>query len=533
MLANENEKFGTLEIWTAKIHTLITTIFLFKILYCYWFIRPIVYPKLITKNMSTSATNHPKLDLTKRAPMKAFRRMLEEILQPTITSKDKLSSFAVSILHKEKRLVGGSDIQASRYLFSVDLTNAIEQLKEAVKTTINEVMIEEFPEPGDEDTPLDLKQPEVRELSPGKFVYEVTMTGEDDLHEQASESLEQRFAAVGGKALNLAVNDIAVTFTPEYDSLLVGSLQQWRQGQQRLYNYILKCLDEPIKGQMQEHLERLRSTKVVRNEGEAVLAELDRLYRADSAQEEQKMSLFLGYCMSKRGEESMMEFLLRLQTMATETPVLPSLTNEKIYSYKALAALMVAEENENATYQLSRSSVVSKITAAHSKGEFLTAQQIITELQNAEASVQSSSAIAEVGPSRKRKALSLDARVPDYDPQLAMRDPRMADAFARFLETRHVPVTPHYDVGNHGTALAAWKAKYDRGKKYVPPTRIFEGGKCFDPKVAKWCYKCFSNNKHDRNFRGYNQLDITGIQPHDEHNCPGRPTKKARLVKNL
>ena len=218
MLANENEKFGTLEIWTAKIYTLITTIFLFKILYCYWFIRPIVYPKLITKkNMSTSATNHPKLDLTKRAPMKAFRRMLEEILQPTITSKDKLSSFAVSILHKEKRLVGGSDIQASRYLFSVDLTNAIEQLKEAVKTTINEVMIEEFPEPGDEDTPLDLKQPEVRELSPGKFVYEVTMTGEDDLHEQASESLEQRFTAVGGKALNLAVNDIAVTFTPEYD----------------------------------------------------------------------------------------------------------------------------------------------------------------------------------------------------------------------------------------------------------------------------------------------------------------------------
>ena len=109
--------------------------------------------------------------------------MLEEILQPTITSKDKLSSFAVSILHKEKRLVGGSEIQASRYIFSVDLTNAIEQLKEAVKTTINEVMIEEFPEPGDEDTPLDLKQPEVRELSPGKFVYEVTMTGEADLHE--------------------------------------------------------------------------------------------------------------------------------------------------------------------------------------------------------------------------------------------------------------------------------------------------------------------------------------------------------------
>ena len=144
-------------------------------------------------------------------------------------------------------------------------------------------MIEEFPEPGDEDTPLDLKQPEVRELSPGKFVYEVTMTGEDDLHEQASESLEQRFTAVGGKALNLAVNDIAVTFTPEYDSLLVGSLQQWRQGQQRLYNYILECLDQSIKRQVQEHIDRLRRTKVARNEGEAVLTELDRLYLADTA----------------------------------------------------------------------------------------------------------------------------------------------------------------------------------------------------------------------------------------------------------
>lgn len=78
-----------------------------------------------------------------------FRRTLEEVLQPTITSKDKLSSFAVSILHKEKRLVGGDDIQASRYLFTIDLTKAIEQLKEAVKTHINEVMTEEFPEPGD------------------------------------------------------------------------------------------------------------------------------------------------------------------------------------------------------------------------------------------------------------------------------------------------------------------------------------------------------------------------------------------------
>eukprot|EP00505_MAST-04D_sp_SCG-Rhode-Island_P005215 Stramenopile-MAST_4_protein_5215 len=338
--------------------------------------------------MSTSATSHEKLDLTKRAPMKAFRRTLEEVLQPTITSKDKLSSFAVSILHKEKRLVGGEDIHASRYLFTVDLTKAVEQLKEAVKTHINEIMIEEFPEPGDDDTPLELQQPEIRELSSSKFVYEVTMTGEDDLHEQASDDLEQRFAAVDGNALDIAVN-VNVTFDTEHDSLLVGSQQQWRQGQQRLYNYILKCLQEPIKSQMQEHLERLRSTKVVRNEGEAVLQELDRLYRADSAQEEQKMSLFLGYCMSKRGEESMMEFLLRLQTMSTETPVVSSLTNEKIYSYKALAALMVAEENENATYQLSRSAVVSKITAAHAKGEFLTAQQIITELQNAEASVQS------------------------------------------------------------------------------------------------------------------------------------------------
>ena len=457
--------------------------------------------------------------------MKTFRRTLEEVLQPTITSKDKLSSFAVSILHKEKRLVGGEDIHASRYLFTVDLTEAVEQLKEAVKTHINEVMIEEFPEPGNDDTPLELQQPEIRELSSSKFVYEVTMTGEDDLHEQASDDLEQRFAAVGGNALDIAVN-VNVTFDTEHDSLLVGSQQQWRQGQQRLYNYILKCLQEPIKSQMQEHLERLRSTKVVRNEGEAVLQELDRLYRADSAQEEQKMSLFLGYCMSKRGEESMMEFLLRLQTMATETPVVSSLTNEKIYSYKALAALMVAEENENATYQLSRSGVVSKITAAHAKGEFLTAQQIITELQNAEASVQSSSAIAEVGPNKKRKALRTDSESTTIS---CLNDPRLVGAFARFLQAQAHDtgvINPNYDP-SYSTA------RETRKRMYTPPTRKFEGGRSFDPNVAKWCYKCFSNNKHDRNYRGYNQIDITGIHPHDEDNCPGVPTKKARLVKNL
>ena len=118
--------------------------------------------------MTTTATSHGKLDLTKRAPMKAFRRALEEVLQPTITSKDKLSSYAISILHKEERLMGNDDkTQASRYFFTVDLTKALEQLKEAVKTRIDEVLTEEFPQPGRNVTPLDLQQPNIRELSQG------------------------------------------------------------------------------------------------------------------------------------------------------------------------------------------------------------------------------------------------------------------------------------------------------------------------------------------------------------------------------
>ena len=67
--------------------------------------------------------------------------------KPTITSKDKLSRYAISILNKERRLNSGSDIKASRYLFSLDLTPAIEQLKEAVKERVNEMMTEEFPDP--------------------------------------------------------------------------------------------------------------------------------------------------------------------------------------------------------------------------------------------------------------------------------------------------------------------------------------------------------------------------------------------------
>jgi hypothetical protein len=71
----------------------------------------------------------------------------------------------------------------------------------------------------------------------------------------------------------------------------LASTQQWCSGQQRLYNYILECLDQSIKRQVQEHIDRLRRTKVARNEGEAVLTELDRLYLADTAWEEQKMAM--------------------------------------------------------------------------------------------------------------------------------------------------------------------------------------------------------------------------------------------------
>jgi hypothetical protein len=106
--------------------------------------------------------------------------------KPTITSKDKLSRYAISILNKERRLNSGSDIKASRYLFSLDLTPAIEQLKEAVKERVNEMMTEEFPDPDPEDIPLEFSQAEIQELSPDKFVYEIIMSGDEDSLDQAS-----------------------------------------------------------------------------------------------------------------------------------------------------------------------------------------------------------------------------------------------------------------------------------------------------------------------------------------------------------
>ncbi len=83
-------------------------------------------------------------------------------------------------------------------------------------------MSEEFTELDAKDTPLELNQAEIRELSPGKFLYEITMSGDEDLHDQASDDILQRFNVVGGNTLALLMNEpINVGIETKSNSLLV------------------------------------------------------------------------------------------------------------------------------------------------------------------------------------------------------------------------------------------------------------------------------------------------------------------------
>ena len=158
---------------------------------------------------------------------------------------------------------------------------------------------------------------------------------------------------------------------------------------------------------------------------------LNELYSAEEAQEEEKMALFLRYCQTKRGEESMHEFFVRLQTIALETPFVSDLSIEKIYSHKAIAALMTSEENDDAANQISRTSVVMKLKDAHKRNEFLSSQQIIKELEIANSAVTASEEISSVG-NRRSRALRVNETVGgSYQPPPAnCNDQRMIDALA-------------------------------------------------------------------------------------------------------
>ena len=489
--------------------------------------------------MSKKTTSSHVLNLKLRAPMKAFKRGIEEELNDTTTSKDKLSSFALAILNKENKIITrDEDVSASRYHFTIDMTQVIATLEAEVKAQIDDRLREEFYEGEPDDTAVTLKDSQFKRTKGDVYLYQITVSGDEELHEQTTEDIDAAFPS-GGMALEIDLPDTAnVSVKTEQDSVAVGTRKQWFEGQKRLYRTILQCLDETTKTKVQEHIEHIRESRIMRTEGETTMKYLNELYSAEEAQEEEKMALFLRYCQSKRGEESMHEFFERLQTIALETPSVSDLSIEKIYSHKAIAALMTSEENDDAANQISRTSVVMKLKEAHKKNEFLSSQQIIKELEIANSSVTASEEISSVGKRRSKalKALQVEETAGGgYQPRVDYSNQSIIDALA--MSARSQQGTFQATEWLNEIARSVFQREKEKAsgsetrRKYTPPSRAYEGGKRFN-QDAKWCYKCFVNKDHDIRFRGYNQLDITGLHSHDQDHCPGRPSKKARKAAN-
>jgi len=162
----------------------------------------------------------------------------------------------------------------------------------------------------------------------------------------------------------------------------------------------------------------------------------------------------------------------------------------------------------------------------------------IKELEIANSAVTASEEISSVG---KRRSTALRALQVEetagggYQPRVDYSNQSIIDALA--MSARSQQGTFQATEWLNEIARSVFQKQKEKAsgsetrRKYTPPSRAYEGGKRFN-QDAKWCYKCFVNKDHDIRFRGYNQLDITGLHSHDQDHCPGRPSKKARKAAN-
>ena len=153
--------------------------------------------------MSKKTTSSHVLNLKLRAPMKAFKRGIEEVLNDTTTSKDKLSSFALAILNKENKIITrDEDVSASRYHFTIDMTQVIATLEAAVKAQIDDRLREEFYEGEPDDTAVTLKDSQFKRTKGDVYLYQITVSGDEELHEQTTEDIDAAFPS-GGMVLEI------------------------------------------------------------------------------------------------------------------------------------------------------------------------------------------------------------------------------------------------------------------------------------------------------------------------------------------
>ena len=450
------------------------------------------------------------LDTSNEAPLVKFERDLELKLQSTVADDDLLSAFAIAILKGESQINGMKNDKATVITVNLDLGPIFEQVQrkilEEMKNAVTLITTGPLPTPVAPTVQVTTISHRLTDDSELKISFKVS--GKDANQEEAVADI---LTDLGADAYRFpidftAVPAMEVPVVADFNNMLVGTIVKWRNAQARLKLAILDNLPDDIKTQMYELLKKTKQKKgFCRDAGSIIWKELKRRYDVSSASDTSKVNKFLTFCNTKRGQEDLITYLRRLQTVQTQTADM-QFSNDMIYAHKALASLMAAiDQDSDPKFCVAYAKISGDIEASIKAKRVLPSLAIIQQLEQALNDMKSSSALAHVG---KKRANGL--RVAEQQIQ------RLQAQVARLSEAQKSP-----SHANSSGSVANTSGSVD--PRWNPPKNL---GFTRDPSVCDWCHICWKQNPVAAKFRGYNELAVTGIAPHGA-NCTSVDHKTA------
>ena len=442
--------------------------------------------------MSELKINVPSLNLKETAPMKAWVENLDIALTKSVRSSDDLSTYAAALLMQKPKVVGTASDKVTALTTTVSFKNVIDQVVKHFREDLIAVIMANA---GDDHVVTELSH---RMLPNQDLEVTYKLRGPQVSHADTVDTVLDTLQAADYRVpLTLsAMEDIELPITSDFEYMLVATNTKWRDAEKRLYTFIDESLPEAIKKQMREFVKTTRATRPCRDIGTLVLTELYRRYGIDEADETTKVAQFLTFCKSIRGQESLLEYLRRLQSIHMETaPIVVS--NDMVFAHKARASfLSAAKTDPDASNAVAYARIVASIEASIEERVYMQPHAIITSLEKTQKAMTSS---ASLSGTKRARGLKAEETSEVSTSGLGKTLGLIQQTLARLAERKEEPKKSKPNV-----------------RKHAPPK-----GQGFDNDVAVWCYKCWSNPKHAKHFRGYNQKSVTGILPHTGANHDG------------
>ena len=438
--------------------------------------------------MSDLKISVQSLDLKENAPMKTWVENLDIALTKSVRSSDDLSTYAAALLMEKTKVVGTASDKATALTTTVSLKHVIDEVVQRLREDMIAVIMSNA---GDDHTVTEVSY---RMLPDQDLEVTYNLRGPEASHATTVDTVLDTLNTVP-LALS-AMEDMALPVTNDFEHMLIATNTKWRNAEKRLYTFIDESLPDAIKKQMREFVKTHQATRSCKDIGTLVLKELYRRYGIAQADESTKVAQFLTFCKSIRGQESLLEYLRRIQTIHMETAPI-TVSNDMIFAHKARASfLSAAKSDPDASNSVAYARIVASIENSIEDKTYMQPHAIITALEKTQKAMNSS---ASLSGTKRARGLKVEEAPAGSSSDLKKTLGSIQATLARLAQRQDDP--------------KRLKGDSKKQKTYTPPK-----GNGFDNDVAVWCHKCWSDPKHPRYFNGYNQKSVTGILPHNGAN---------------